>query len=202
MAHELAILQAARLKGRLTPELAASSSGIDPAGAGDLLDTLREAEYLKGEPAVRLTPEGRQRLAELVTAERSEVDGNALGVLYKEFDRHNTDLKQVISDWQLRDGEPNDHTDEQYDRSVLDRLTALDTGFQPLVARIAAVAPRLHTYGARFTHALQQIQAGDTSYVARPIADSYHTVWFEFHEELIGLLGLSREEEAAAGRAV
>jgi hypothetical protein len=27
-------------------------------------------------------------------------------------------------------------------------------------------------------------------------------VWFEFHEELIGLLGRTRAEEAAAGRAV
>jgi pyruvate,orthophosphate dikinase len=31
--------------------------------------------------------------------------------------------------------------------------------------------------------------------------DSYHTVWFELHEDLIGLAGLSRADEAAAGRA-
>ncbi len=31
--------------------------------------------------------------------------------------------------------------------------------------------------------------------------DSYHTVWFELHEELIALSGLTREDEAAAGRA-
>jgi hypothetical protein len=31
--------------------------------------------------------------------------------------------------------------------------------------------------------------------------DSFHTVWFELHEDLIGLLGRTRAEEAAAGRA-
>jgi hypothetical protein len=31
--------------------------------------------------------------------------------------------------------------------------------------------------------------------------DSYHTVWFELHEELIAARGLSREEEAKAGHA-
>jgi hypothetical protein len=35
----------------------------------------------------------------------------------------------------------------------------------------------------------------------KPLIDSYHTVWFELHEELISLAGLSREAEAASGRA-
>jgi pyruvate,orthophosphate dikinase len=202
VAHELAILQAVRLKGRLSPELAASSSGIDTDTAASALEELREAGYVKGEPSVRLTPVGRQRLAEMVAAERADIDATTLTALYEEFDRHNTDLKQIISDWQLKDGEPNDHTDVAYDQLVITRLAALDAGFQPLVARIVESAPRLRPYLNRFGHALRSVQAGDTSYVARPIADSYHTVWFEFHEELIGLLGLSREEEAAAGRAV
>lgn len=202
MTHELAILQAARLKGRLTSDLAATSCGIDEGAAADLLSTLRDAGFVKGEPSVRLTPEGRERLAELVASERAGVDHAALTQLYEEFDRYNTAFKQVVKDWQLKGETPNDHTDTDYDRSVLDRLAELDVDFQPLVGRVAAVAPRLSNYPRRFSKALENIQAGDISYVARPIADSYHTVWFEFHEELIGLLGLSREEEAAAGRAV
>jgi pyruvate,orthophosphate dikinase len=202
MAHELALLQAARLKGRLSPDLAAASSGLDMAAASSALSELRAAGYLKGEPNVRLTPEGRARLAALVAQERAAIAGDALAPLYEEFDHHNTGLKQIISAWQLKDDEPNDHGDADYDQAVLSRLATLDSEFQPLVARIADVAPRLQTYSRRFGFALEQIKAGDASYVARPITDSYHTVWFEFHEELIGLLGLSREEEAAAGRAV
>ncbi|MFI7195181.1 hypothetical protein ACIBQ0_36090 [Nocardia nova] len=202
MAHEFAILQAARLKGRLSPALAADSCGIDADTALSEFGTLRDAGYVKGEPSVRLTPEGRERLAALVAAERTGVDQHELAALYEEFDHHNTELKQVISDWQLKAGAPNDHTDSAYDQAVIDRLVRLHAGFAPLVGRIAAVAPRLAAYSRRFENALEQIGAGDTSFVARPIADSYHTVWFEFHEELIGLLGLTRAEEAAAGRAV
>ncbi|MBA4857481.1 hypothetical protein [Nocardia farcinica] len=202
MAHEFAILQAARLKGRLSPQLAADSCGIDAETAEAELAALREAGFVKGEPSVRLTPEGRERLAELVRAEREGVDQQALTALYEEFDEHNTALKRIVSDWQLKDGSPNDHTDAGYDRAVIERLAALDTDFQPLVARIAQVAPRLAVYSRRFGTAIEKIRGGDTSFVARPIADSYHTVWFEFHEELIGLLGRTREEEAAAGRAV
>ncbi|MGQ4615557.1 hypothetical protein [Nocardia sp. R7R-8] len=202
MAHEFAILQAARLKGRLSPQLAADSCGINAETAEAELADLREAGFVKGEPSVRLTPEGRERLAELVRAERDGVDQQALAALYEEFDGHNTALKHIVSDWQLKDGSPNDHTDTRYDRAVIERLAALDTDFQPLVARIAQVAPRLAAYSRRFGNAIEQIRGGDVSFVARPIADSYHTVWFEFHEELIGLVGRTREEEAAAGRAV
>lgn len=200
--HEFAILQAARLKGRLAPEAAAASTRLALDEVSAVLDSLRDQGFVKGEPSVRLTPEGRTRLAELVQLERPTVDQQALAALYEEFDEHNNTLKQVVSDWQLVDGSPNDHSDAAYDQSVIDRLMALDRDFQPLAARVADVAPRLAPYGQRFSHAIKQVQAGDTTFVARPIADSYHTVWFEFHEELIGLLGLSREQEAAAGRAV
>jgi DNA-binding MarR family transcriptional regulator len=202
MTHEFALLQAARLKGRLSTDLAAASSGLDTDTASAALGELREAGYVKGEPGVRLTPEGREHLAALVANERAAFDRDSLAPLYEEFDEHNTELKQVISEWQLRDGNPNDHGDAAYDQGVIDHLAALDAAFRPLVAKIVDVAPRLQNYPARFGNALKLVQAGDASYVARPITDSYHTVWFEFHEELIGLLGLSREEEAAAGRAV
>lgn len=202
MAHEFAILQAARLKGRLSPQLAADSCGIDTETAQAELAALREVGYLKGEPNVRLTPEGRERLAALVHAEHTDIDLQALTALYEEFDHHNTALKQIVHDWQIKNDAPNDHTDGSYDRAVIDRLSGLDSEFRPLVTRIAQVAPRLATYQRRFDNAIEQILAGDTGYLARPITDSYHTVWFEFHEELIGLLGRTREEEAAAGRAV
>jgi hypothetical protein len=48
---------------------------------------------------------------------------------------------------------------------------------------------------------LDKVKSGDTTWLARPIIDSYHTVWFELHEELIAASGLTREEEARAGHA-
>jgi hypothetical protein len=38
-------------------------------------------------------------------------------------------------------------------------------------------------------------------WLSRPLIDSYHTVWFELHEELILAAGLTREAEAESGNA-
>ena len=85
---------------------------------------------------------------------------------------------------------------------MLERLAAVHENFRPLVLQIIEIAPRLAPFAGRFDRAITAVQQGDHAYVARPIMDSYHTVWFELHEELIGLLGLSRAAEAAAGRAL
>jgi hypothetical protein len=37
------------------------------------------------------------------------------------------------------------------------------------------------------------------SWLTRPMVDSYHTVWFELHEEMIGLAGRTRATEAESG---
>jgi hypothetical protein len=49
--------------------------------------------------------------------------------------------------------------------------------------------------------ALGKVKNGETAWLARPLIDSYHTVWFELHEELISAVGLTREEAARSGDA-
>jgi hypothetical protein len=201
---ELAVLQAMRLKGRLTADAAAACVGEPPAQVQPQLDALVSAGLAKqAGTAVRVTPEGRERLTALLDAERATVDQAQLTEAYHAFDEHNNEMKSIMHAWQLRDdNSPNDHSDAAYDAAIVERLGALHERFEPLLERVVALAPRLAPYLTRFAHALEQVRGGDHSFIARPIADSYHTVWFEFHEELIGLLGRTRAEEAAAGRAV
>jgi hypothetical protein len=71
-----------------------------------------------------------------------------------------------------------------------------------LIADIAAHAPRIGDYRRRLSNALAKLEAGDHRYLTAPDRDSYHTVWFELHQHLINLLGLTRQQEAAAGRAL
>jgi len=200
---ELAILQAVRLKGRLDAAAAAICTGLTEDAAATGLTELLDRELVKGGPAYRITPGGREHLVALVMAERAAVDQDALRAAYNEFDAVNHALKEVITAWQMRDADtPNDHTDADYDAAVLTRLHQVDALFGPVLDRVLTSVARLSPYRPRFANALARVDAGDTTFVARPITDSYHTVWFEFHEELIGLLGLSRAEEAAAGRAL
>ena len=71
----------------------------------------------------------------------------------------------------------------------------------PIIDVVTASEPRFARYADRLTGALAAAVEGDGQMVAHPIRDSYHTVWFELHEELIRLSGRNRADEAAAGRA-
>jgi hypothetical protein len=113
----------------------------------------------------------------------------------------NAEFKSLVSDWQLKDGEPNNHEDAEYDTAVLARLDHVHESVLPIIASAAAQIPRLARYADKLSAALQKIRAGDTTWLTRPIIDSYHTVWFELHEELILAAGLTREAEAKAGTA-
>ncbi|OBH11047.1 hypothetical protein [Mycobacterium sp. E1747] len=199
----LRVLQALRLKGRLPAADLAGTTGLDENTVDEIAASLTAnglAEEVRGR--LKLTAAGREQLEEYLAAERRDVDRQAVVALYEEFGEHNIALKTLMTRWQLRsDDTPNDHTDAAYDNAVIEDLGHLDERFQPLLSRMVAAVPRLGHYPSRFSAALARIEAGDHSWFAKPLADSYHTVWFELHEDLIGLAGLSRVEEAAAGRA-
>ncbi|AFJ34697.1 hypothetical protein W7S_08610 [Mycobacterium sp. MOTT36Y] len=72
---------------------------------------------------------------------------------------------------------------------------------RPVIDSAATYLNRLKAYADKLESALAKVKAGDTSWLARPIADSYHTVWFELHQEFIEASGLTREDEARAGHA-
>ena len=111
-------------------------------------------------------------------------------------------MKEVVTAWQLRDPQtPNDHSDAEYDRGVLDRLAAIHDDATAWLGPIEPDVPRFRDYGARLTRALDAARGGDGRSVASPRVDSYHGIWFELHEDLIQLCGRTREEESAAGRA-
>ena len=71
---------------------------------------------------------------------------------------------------------------------------AVNDAITPILAEVSKVVPRLARYQTRFETALDGIAAGDRDMVAHPMKDSYHTVWFELHEELIRLSGRVRTE--------
>jgi DNA-binding MarR family transcriptional regulator len=201
--QRIRVLQALRLKGRVQLEPLAAASGISENDCAAVVDELTKqglVEEARGR--LKLTAAGREQLADQLARERDEVDQSAIATLYHAFGDHNSALKTLVTRWQLLDeNTPNDHTDAAYDQAVIDNLEALDAQFQPLLLQMVQTAPRLAHYPDRFTAALNQVRGGDHSWFAKPLADSYHTVWFELHEDLIGLAGLSRAEEAAAGRA-
>jgi hypothetical protein len=191
---ELAVLQAVRLKGRVSRDELAATLGED---LFDVVDRLVDSGLLADGPALRLSPEGRGRLEGLLGDERLHIDTAAVAVAYDEFRSVNPEFKALVTDWQLKDGRPNTHEDAGYDAAVLARLDDVHRRATPIIAAAATQLPRLDRYSAKLQTALDNIHAGETIWLARPLIDSYHTVWFELHEELILAAGRTRETDDA-----
>jgi hypothetical protein len=202
MSDEFVVLRALRLKGRAGSEGLSAATGVDEASVkAVLLGLVQAGAAREAGGAYMLLPPGRQRQDELLAAERETVDGAAMSEVYEQFTAVNGDFKALANDWQMRGEEPNDHSDGAYDQQVLDRLPAIHERVAPVVEQAGRLVPRLSVYGARLGNALGKVLAGDHAWLLKPLTDSYHTVWFELHEELIALSGLSREAEALSGRA-
>jgi len=198
---ELKVLQAVRLKGRIMPADVAATVGEAPSTVAEAVGAATDAGLLIEGKTLRLSPEGRIRLDELLAAERRNTDQAAIVAAYDQFRSVNADFKALVADWQLKDGEPNPHDDAEYDAAILARLADVHERVTPIAEAVAHELPRLASYSDKLAAALAKVQSGETTWLTRPIVDSYHTVWFELHEELILAAGLTRESEARAGHA-
>ncbi|EUA11349.1 winged helix DNA-binding domain protein [Mycobacterium kansasii 732] len=195
------VLQAVRLKGRVSPADLATTLGEDHRAITEIVDQLTASGLLVDGATLRISPEGRTRLNALLAEERKGIDPVPMAAAYDEFRSVNADFKVVVTDWQLKSGQPNVHDDAGYDDAVLARLDDVHRRVQPIIAAAAAQLPRLFAYSAKLTAALDKVRSGDIAWLSRPLIDSYHTVWFELHEELILAVGLTRQEAARSGDA-
>lgn len=117
---------------------------------------------------------------------------------YEAFERINQDLKQLMTDWQTLTiaGETvaNDHSDPDYDARIIGRLGRLHDRAERLLQRMAPQAPRVGHYRIQLQTALEKAEDGDLRWVSDATIGSYHTVWFELHEDLLRVTGLARRE--------
>jgi hypothetical protein len=198
---ELKVLQAARLKGRVSRNDVAATIDEAPEAVDAAVNAAIDAGHLIEAKTIRVSDDGKARLAELLAAERLGINAATVEAAYDEFRRVNAEFKELVSDWQLKNGQPNSHDDDEYDAAVLARLDDVHQRLTPIIATVATELPRLTNYSVKLQSAREKVRAGETSWLTRPIVDSYHTVWFELHEELILAAGLTREQEARAGHA-
>jgi DNA-binding MarR family transcriptional regulator len=194
---ELTVLQAVRLKGRISLADLTATLGEDAADVARTVEQLTRSGLLVDGAALRISPDGRARLAELLSRERARADAAALAAVYADFRRVNAEFMALVTDWQVKDGRPNTHEDHSYDAAVLAKLDRVHRQVMPIVAAAASQLPRLSRYAVKLQLALNKLQAGERGWLSQPIIDSYHTVWFELHEELLLAVGLTREDAEA-----
>jgi len=201
------VLHGLRLKGFAEAEPVAAGAGLAAADVDGMLQALA-AEGLTSHREGRisgwsLTPAGRDEHRRLVQDELDATGAkDVVHESYRRFLTLNPELLGVCTAWQLRpEGEAqvmNDHSDPDYDRQVVARLAAVDEEVQPVTAELSGALERYGLYGPRLRAALERVQAGEPDWFTKPVLDSYHTVWFELHEDLLCTLGLERATEAGA----
>jgi hypothetical protein len=193
-----------RLKGFAEAAGVGEAVGVAETEAKPLLDQLVAdglATYREGKlSGFSLSKPGRGEHARLLADEladagvRDEIDAG-----YRQFLTLNTQLLEVCTEWQLRDvgGEPtvNDHSDPVYDAGVIETLADLHAEVEPICNDLAEALHRFAGYGPRLDHALQRVRGGDSDWFTKPMIPSYHTVWFEMHEDLLCTLGIERGHE-------
>lgn len=182
---------------------AASIADVLGAAADEvaaIFTALAEAGQVKAmaNNRVRATPALIQRVDDWFAEEAKRLKDEILKE-WHDFHIVNDAFKELVSRWQMRnvDGAQviNDHSDPIYDAQVLASVRpTIHVVAVPIIERIAQAEARLIRYRDRLTHALSALEAGDSAMLAHPLKNSYHTVWFELHEELIRLSGRKRTE--------
>jgi DNA-binding MarR family transcriptional regulator len=204
---QFVVLHALRLKGLAEADAIAASAGAPVKAVDSMLAALSEATLVSRRDGRlsgwSLTTEGRQAHDEALAAEVERLHAReAVERLYRRFLPLNREALAVCTDWQMHvhDGRTvlNDHGDAAYDRAVLDRLAAVHCEAEPLCRELAEAAPWFSCYAPRLGHALARVRAGDFDWFTTPVMDSYHTVWFELHEDLLSTLGIERSKEESS----
>jgi hypothetical protein len=180
-------------------QIAAISGLPEPLVTQELAWAVTHGRIAEAGGRYLLTPAGQM----ILLGEYSRFCGGlrghpALGGAYARFELINRDLKQIITDWQTMEigGRriANDHANREHDARVIDRLGDLHERCEPILKQLVTAVPRLDHYARGLTQALERAEAGETAWVSEVKIDSYHTVWFELHEELLRLMGRQREE--------
>ncbi len=191
----LDVLRVLRIKGRATADTVATALEAD---IGDVVEQCEKEGLVEStRVGYRVTDTGRERVEQSYSAERERAEALVIDV-YETFLPINDEVKQIVTDWQMRlvDGQIvlNDHSDRSHDDGVIARLHDIDANAAPALESLAVELPRFDVYVRRLRRALAEISAGDHTMVAAPVKDSYHTVWFELHEDLLLLSGRERKE--------
>lgn len=192
--HGLAVLKAAPVAA-IARRLGLQEEGI----AAELLCAEAAGRAVRAGERWTLSPLARMALqadySRLYADVRSDPEIRQANAAFEDI---NQTLKTLMTDWQVVTlaGEhvPNDHHDKAYDMDIIDRLGSLHERAEPILKRLGDHIPSLVFYREALLEALEKAEDGNIAWVSDVGCESYHTLWFELHEELIRILGGSRTE--------
>ncbi len=197
---EYRLLNVVALKKMASAGALADATGLPPGQVEDRLGYLAGLGLVETVAGSALPSDGAeaaliQSAAEHYAALREDP---AVLALADGFEDINARLLAAMSAWQQVDigGQKvaNDHTDSAYDDKIITRIDRLVQRLDPLLDALCRYDGRFAGYRERLAAALDAIDEGRHELVSSPTADSVHTIWFEFHEDLLRTLGRERKD--------
>lgn len=183
---ERAALHAVRVRGAASVADVARISGLEDPGAA--LAALLDAGLVSETGGYHaLTEAGRERDAELSREALGARAGELAAVYDQRFLPVNVRFKALATAWQERG--------EQIE--LIEEAAELHDELEAVLADSVGPAPHLRRYQERLGAAMDRFLGGEGAALAGAQEDSYHSTWFELHEDLIATLGRSREKEEA-----
>ncbi|MGD9527380.1 MAG: hypothetical protein AB7V44_11385 [Pseudonocardia sp.] len=182
-----------------TAEQVAAALGLaEPEARAALDDALASGDAAGARGTYMPTPAGRARLDAAYPQAYAQVREDAVVTSAADrFEVVNRRLLALLTRWQsvpqAGSTVPNDHSDPAYDNAVLDELGDLHERAEPILGVLSGAVPRLAVYTDRLAAAYDRALAGEHDYVSGVRVDSYHTVWHELHEDLLRILGRTRQ---------
>ena len=182
--RDFVVLNAIFLKKMATTADIAGLSGIDEQTLSPILEQAASAELiLTTDSGHLLLASGSQAVQRHYDEKYVELRNDpALLGWYDGFETLNRRFIAALTNWQQL------HGDDLLFKA-LDIVEQLCTTLAELLPQI----PRYAGYQRRFEKALGAIEAGDADLLCNPRRDSAHNIWFEFHEDILCVLGRPRD---------
>jgi pyruvate,orthophosphate dikinase len=158
---------------------------------GAMLKELAATGLIDDAGAITVTPSGSAALTSWYARDRGRLDAATRNNLHAEFRPLDLRMKKIATAWQDADSR------DDWDARVVatEALASLHGDTRRFFDRHQLLLPRLDEYRSRLSAAVEYVMNGETEYFVKVQLDSYHTIWFQLHEDLLRLLERQRDPE-------
>jgi hypothetical protein len=179
------VLNGAHLKKMANAGEIARAVGVAPETAQAVLGAAVDSGWVMDmDGKYLLLPEGTEVVQEFYRNAYAELRADQKVVTwYDRFEIINEQFIKQVTEWQTTSG------DEKAQEKLIKTVERLMKSMQEIIPAI----PRYDIYVRRFENSVALADRGDKDYICKPTIDSVHNIWFEFHEDILSVLGRPRD---------
>lgn len=183
-----AILHYLSMEGLAETDQIAEDLDLSRAQIEEVLEDLNQKELVEHEGFWYLNDAGESHLNELLRDRFSPEAITELETRYSDFESLDIEFKDLANAWQ------NSKTNDEQ-QALIEDLEAFHSETRGFFEEFSdEIFDEYRRYLEELDTALQRLNTGDSDYFTGTEVDSYHTVWFRLHDDLMRTLDKDRDE--------